>query len=272
MHELEALKIKNERLAAVVESMDRSARLLVQRDIELRRANAKLESLDTEKSEFVSIAAHQLRTPLTVVRFANQMLSDAISSNLNESQLAILKKSTQSIQRMFELIEELIVIDAIDYGELKLSYETVIVESLITEILDVFTEVSRQKKIQIVCAFGVDSKNIRADAKRLKDVISNLIDNAIKYSSVGGSVTISTAYTNSTALITVNDTGIGVNPDDVDRLFTKFSRFENAKRLDANGSGLGLYIGKKMVEKHNGTITFVPNIPSGSSFIITLPI
>lgn len=270
--ESKVLRAENEKLKKIIESLDQNAQMLILKDIELRAANDKLRSLDTQKLEFIAIAAHQLRTPLTSIRFAHQMLSDDIADKLLPDQLKVLTNARISIDRMFNMIEDLIVIDDIDYGELKLHYEPVAMDKIIEEILLIFNEAVRIKSIQIKCTSKGTVKNVGCDARRIKDAISNIIDNAIKYTPEKGEVSISCDYLESTVIITVSDTGIGVDEEDAELLFKKFSRLDTAKRIDANGSGLGLYIAKKIIERHVGSINFKHNVPKGSSFIISLPI
>lgn len=270
--ELEQLQKENEVLKKSIQELEQASKMLVRRDIDLQQAYEELRQLDKEKSEFVSIAAHQLRTPLTTVSFANQMLIDALRSDLDETQLDIFHKSRVGIENMFEIIEELLVVDALDYGNLKLSYEPVVLEQLIDEIMIGFADIIKQKSLAIHIDYSDAPQVVQADKTRIKASISNVIDNAIKYTLAGGSITLTTKYVESSASITVSDTGIGIEATEAQNLFKKFSRFDNAIRIDANGSGLGLYISKKIAEKHKGDLSFVPNGSKGSSFIIKIPI
>lgn len=270
--EILTLKAENKKLKRVIESLDQNAQKLILKDIELRVANDKLRTLETQKLDFIAIAAHQLRTPLTSIRFAHQMLSDYIADKLLPEQLNVLTSARISIDRMFNMIEDLIVIDDIDYGELKLKYESVSIDNIIKEILLSLNEAVRIKSIQIKCTSKGTVKNVGCDSRRIRDAISNVIDNAIKYTPENGEVSILCNYLESTVCISVTDTGIGVDEQDIKLLFKKFSRLDVAKRIDANGSGLGLYIAKKIIERHVGSINFKHNVPKGSSFIISLPI
>lgn len=272
LSKIEILTIENEKLKETIKSLDRSAQMLVLRDVELREANNKLSSLDTEKSEFIAIAAHQLRTPLTSIKFAHQMLSDSIKEKLFPDQLKVLESAKLSIDRMFTMIEDLLVIDSIDYGDLKLTYEPIAIEQCIDDIILGFNEVINNKSLQIQKNFAKNTPKILCDTHKIKDAVSNIIDNAIKYTPNHGEITISTLYTEDNLVVTIDDTGIGVEKSDEQLLFKKFSRMNNARLLDANGSGLGLYIARKIVEKHQGSISFSSHPPHGSSFIISLPL
>lgn len=270
-NKLEELQAENTTLKKTIQELEQTSKMLMRRDIDLRQAYEELKQLDKEKSEFVSIAAHQLRTPLTSVRFANQILGEAILDKLDETQKRILDQAKQGIDRMFLMIEDLLTVDALDYGSLEFSLETVKIESIIDSIMTEFAVVIKHKALLVEKYFSDNNTLISVDAARLKDVISNVIDNAIKYTPVGGTVTIITEYTATGVSISVNDNGIGVEKEDISNLFKKFSRNENARLVDANGSGLGLYISKKIVEKHRGDISFVPSMGGGATFIIKLP-
>ena len=272
LSKIEILTLENKKLKETIESLDRSAQMLVLRDVELREANNKLTSFDTQKSEFIAIAAHQLRTPLTSIKFAHQMLSDSILEKLTPDQLKALENAKLCIDRMFTMIEDLLVIDAIDYGDLKLSYEPITIEQCVNDILLGFNEIIKNKALVLIKNFAINPPKVLCDKHRIKDVISNIIDNAVKYTPKNGEISISTSYSNDGLTLTIDDSGIGVEKNDEQLLFKKFSRMDNAKLLDANGSGLGLYIARKIIEKHQGTIAFLSRTPSGASFIISLPI
>lgn len=268
----ELLTIENEKLKEIIKSLDKSAQMLLLRDVELREANTKLTTLDKQKSEFIAIAAHQLRTPLTSIKFAHQILSDSISEKLSEDNLKVLESARLSIDRMFTMIEDLLVIDAIDYGDLQLAHESFSIEKCIEDILSSFTEIIHNKQLQIRKNFMENPPKVSCDSHKIRDVLSNIIDNAIKYTPSKGEISISTMYTQDNLIVNIDDTGIGVEQRDEHLLFKKFSRMDNAKLLDANGSGLGLYIARKIIEKHLGSITFLNRLPQGSSFIISLPL
>jgi signal transduction histidine kinase len=260
------------RLKATISELENTSKMLVQRDIDLRRAYESLKVLDREKSEFISIAAHQLRTPLTAIRFANQMLSESIEHELDDNQKRVLSHAKISIDQMFNMIEDLLTVDALDYGSMKLEYASVSLEKLVASIVTELGEIITAKSLQCHTNFATEQKPVPSDARRLHDAISNIIENAVKYTPEGGSIVLTTSYTDTTATISIADTGIGVLPGDTSRLFKKFSRLSNAKLVDANGSGLGLYISKKIVEAHRGTITFTENKPQGACFNITIPL
>ncbi len=270
--DIEKLKTENSQLRFTITELENTSKLLLRRDMDLRRAYDALKEVDREKSEFVSIAAHQLRTPLTGVRFANQMLYDALFATLAPEHQQVLTQARRGIDVMFEMIEDLLIIDALDYGNLKLDKTTFSVEDLIREILEDLKEHVEKKHITLTTSLNAANCQITVDRRRIKDVFSNLIDNAVKYTPANGSVSVRTECIDNMVIVTVSDTGIGVDPAKAENLFKKFSRLDNARRIDANGSGLGLYITKKIAEAHGGRVAYAPNQPTGSSFTVTIPV
>ncbi len=270
--ELEQLRAEVEAQKKLIVELERTSKMLVRRDLELRKAYEDLKQLDVEKSEFVSIAAHQLRTPLTAVKFANQMLQDALADKLDESQLHMLAQAGTGINLMFKTIEDLLLVDVLDYGNFKLESLPISPETLTNEVFAELADIAKNKNLALITQFGENARPVMGDKRRLLDALSNIIDNAVKYTPANGSVTVQTVYDTEFVTITVADTGIGVPEASAMNLFKKFSRLENARRTDANGSGLGLYIAKKIIEAHHGKIVYEPNQPAGSRFIITLPI
>ncbi len=273
MHnELESLRKENEKLRQTVLVIENTSKMLVQRDLDLRQAYNELKDLEKEKSEFVSTAAHQLRTPLTTVTFAIQILSESISSTLDEAQLRVLDNAKLGAKNMMSLVNNLLVIDAFDYGKLQMSHEPFYLENAVNEVIGSLSDIIERSSLTISTDFSKSSKHVHADFSLVKDAISNIIHNASKYNQLGGTIDIVTLYNADTANIKVSDTGIGIDPEEVDKLFQKFSRCNNAKKLDANSSGLGLYIVARIMEKHQGTVTYKPNIPHGSIFTLSFPL
>lgn len=261
-----------EKLQTTIQSLDQNSKILVRRDIELSTANDKLKSLDKAKSEFVSIAAHQLRTPLSAIKWAQQMLIDGELGPLTSEQATIVRQSQESVTRMANLVNDLLSADHLEYD--KVQY--VLVE---TDLVDVVTHIVRElipmaEERSIALNFAPESKTafIIGDASRLKEAFLNVINNAIKYTPMRGVVTVSLAVANNVVLLQVKDSGIGIPRTDRDRLFEKFVRMDNAKKVDANGSGLGLFIVKKIIDAHHGKIWFESEEGSGTEFFIEFPL
>lgn len=259
------------RLKHTIADLDRSAKTLMKRDEELSRANDRLLSLDHAKSEFVSIAAHQLRTPLSALKWAQQMLIDGEAGQISESQKNLLLQSQESVRRMVTLVNDLLVADHLEYGKVAYNFQNVCPEEVLSKMVLELKPMADEHKIKIDCNF--ESKSlINADPERIKEAFLNVINNAIKYSPDGGTVTIRANYGMGKVVFSITDTGIGIPEIDRNRLFEKFVRMENAKKVDANGSGLGLFIVKKVIDAHGGKIWFTSMEGQGSTFFIEFPV
>lgn len=240
----------------------------------LAMANQRLKKLDQAKSEFISIASHQLRTPLTSIKgFISLILEGSYGPVVPEVQNA-LNKVYMSNERLIQLVEDLLSISRIESGRIKFDMKKTDMVQLAKEVVEMFVLRAKEKGLDLVVDVPHNEKipEIPADANKMREVLSNLIDNAIKYTDKG-SVTISIHRHIDTVRITIADTGMGVDSEDVPYLFQKFSRGKNVDRVHANGTGLGLYVGKNIVEAHHGRIWVESDgKDSGSKFHVELPV
>lgn len=259
------------RLKKTIADLDRSAKTLMRRDEELSKANERLMTLDHAKSEFVSIAAHQLRTPLSALKWAQQMLLDGEAGQVSEPQKLLLTQSQESVRRMVVLVNDLLAADHLEYGTVTYNFLAACPEDILQNMAAELKPMADEHHISVVCDFQGKRSNIQADVERLKEAFLNVINNAIKYSPDGGKVVIASTYGMGKVSLSITDSGIGIPLADRERLFEKFVRMENAKKVDANGSGLGLFIAKKIVDAHGGTIWFTSTEGAGTTFYIELP-
>ncbi len=257
------------RLNEIIASMDKSAMMLVHRDLELRRVNQKLSELEHRKSEFVTIVAHQMRTPLSAILWSQQMLRSEEIGALTEAQQQIIDQTLASVNGLVALVNNLLTADHLELGKGNNETKRVNVAMAINEVVGHLFPIAAEK--------GIEMKFPEADAQvctdinpdRARDVFQNLIDNAIKYTPESGRITIGMTVTD-VITVTIRDTGIGIPADYERKLFGRFARADNAKRVDPNGSGLGLYIVKSIVEANGGTIQYEPTPGGGTTFIVTL--
>ena len=268
MDELMTLQKENARLTAVVESMDKSARLLVHRDLELRRANAELQTLDTQKSEFISIAAHQIRTPLSALRWSQQMLIDGDLGVLSTPQRDIIVLAQQSVVRLVNLVNNLLEVEHLELQNDKKDSTIFDLNLLIKEACAEFNGSAALREITLTVQLASSPAVICARTESIKDALLNLLDNAIKYTPLGGTVGVEVKVAD-VITVTVTDSGIGIPREHQDKIFKRFSRAENAKKIDADGSGLGLYIVKKIMESFAGTVNFTSTEGTGTTFVLT---
>lgn len=240
----------------------------------LARANEELRKLDNAKSEFISIASHQLRTPLTAIKgFLSLILEGSygkVSSELQE----VLNKVYASNERIVQLVENLLNISRIESGRIQYQFEKSPIETLLKELSDMFFVMAKNKKLTLT--FTLPKKKlplIYMDAAKIREVISNLIDNAFKYTAEGG-IEVILEQRGPVARITVADTGMGVEPETIPHLFSKFIRgSKEASRMNVAGTGLGLYVGRSFIEAHHGKIWIESEgTGKGSRFIVELPI
>jgi signal transduction histidine kinase len=262
---------KKAKLLDLVSSQDRSAKMLIRRDIELTRANEKLKGLDVQKSEFMSIIAHQMRTPLSAVKWTLDMIIHGELGPLSIDQINFLTKAEESNEHMIGLVEDMLLADRLETGKSEMLLAPASVDELIGDVLHDLTAKIEQKNIQIhriegdplLCTINIDKEKIRA-------VIQNILENAIKYTMQDGDVTIHVYSRDEFVFISVKDSGIGIPKDQQAYIFGKFYRARNASRIDANGSGLGLFIAKNITERHGGTIACNSEEGKGTTFIISI--
>jgi signal transduction histidine kinase len=259
-------------LKKTIADLDRSAKTLMKRDEELSRANDRLLRLDHAKSEFVSIAAHQLRTPLSALKWAQQMLIEGEAGPITEPQKALLMQSQESVRRMVTLVNDLLAADHLEYGKVAYMMKPASVEETLELTVKEIQPLATEHHVTLDIDIGAKRTTSHIDQERIKEAFLNILNNAIKYTPEGGTVTIRANYGMGRILLTIADTGIGIPMADRDRLFEKFVRMENAKKVDANGSGLGLFIVKKVIDAHGGKIWFDSVEGQGTTFYIELPV
>lgn len=225
------------------------------------------------KTEFVSISAHQLRTPLSAIKWTLKMLLDGDLGELTKEQREFLEKTYISNERMIALINDLLNVSRIEEGRYIYKLEQCSLENLIDEVINYFREEIRRKKIKF--NFRKPKKEIpkiTADIEKMKLVLQNLFDNAIKYNVEGGEIEVELRKENQEIVFSIKDTGIGIPEDQQGRVFTKFFRAANALKKETGGSGLGLFITKNIIESHGGKIWFFSKEGEGSTFYFSLPI
>lgn len=239
----------------------------------LAEANVELKRLDQSKTEFISIASHQLRTPLTAIKgFVSLLLEGsygAVPANIAD----ILNKVYTSNERIVRLVEDLLNISRMEAGRLKYEYAEVNLCEFLNELRDTFAITAKTKGLELSfeCPEEGTLPPVWIDRQKSFEVISNLIDNAIKYTPAG-SVRVRAEAVDGTVRVSVKDTGIGIAPEAMPYLFVKFSRGKEGGKVYANGTGLGLYVGKNMMEAQGGRVWVTSEgIGKGSTFFVDLP-
>lgn len=224
------------------------------------------------KTEFVSISAHQLRTPLSAIKWTLKMLLDGDLGELTKEQKEFLEKTYQSNERMINLINDLLNVTRIEEGKylykLTLNDLSLISQSLINS----YKEEAKRKKIEINFHFPKELPKVIIDEEKIRLAIQNLIENAIRYTPEGGKIDVKIEKKGKEIEFSIKDTGIGIPKKEQERVFTKFFRGSNAIRMETEGSGLGLFITKNIVEAHGGRIWFKSKEGKGTTFYFTLPV
>lgn len=268
--ETEIFQVFVNHLASALENADLYERLseqykTVERQTkELALANQRLRTLDRSKSEFISIASHQLRTPLTVIRGYLSLLQEGSIGTCDQQALGQIGKIMKSTERLVSLIER---------GTMEFHMQPAHLEDLAKDVFDEFYIAAKDKNLKYTfVAPREPTPLIDMDQQKLRQTITNLIDNAIKYTSKGA-VTVAIKRTKYEVRLSVIDTGIGLTQEARDNLFQKFVRGEGVAQLNTEGVGLGLYVAKQIVAHHNGTIWADSDGPGkGSTFSFALKI
>lgn len=236
----------------------------------LEEANDRLKELDQLKSEFLSVATHQLRAPLTAIRGYVANVSDGsygpVPEYLNEP-LNVIQESTRL---MVNSIEDYLNISRIEQGRMMYEKSTFDISELAGRVTEELLPVAKVRGLTLTLT-SAGPITVNADIGKVKQVLTNLVDNAIKYTQQG-SVTITTEHVGSVARITITDTGIGIAADEIDKLFSKFTRAREANHVNTTGTGLGLYVAKQLIEGNGGKVWVESDgIGKGSRFIVELP-
>ncbi|MFC1666996.1 ATP-binding protein [Candidatus Omnitrophota bacterium] len=231
-----------------------------------------LEELNNMKSEFVSVVSHELRTPLAIIKEAVMLVFGEVAGPANDKQKELLAKARDNVNRLNNIIRELLDISRIEKGQLKLHYSLANLNNLLLDSSDFFKKLAKEKGIRLKYSLPKDEVNIFVDVGRVSQAVSNLISNAIKFTEQNGEIKIEVEILETKIRIGVIDTGVGVAEEDLDRLFDKFVQVSKVPGAERKGVGLGLPITKDLVEKHGGEIWVESKLGTGSRFYFTLPL
>ncbi len=228
--------------------------------------------IEAMKTEFVSIAAHQLRTPLSAIKWTIRMILDGDAGAVSTEQRDLLDKTYESNERMIHLINDLLNVTRIEEGRFLYKQEPIHLEEVVDSVIKNCEELLKMKNLK----FGKEMPKeplpeIYADKEKIGLVVQNLLENAIKYTPNGGTINILLKKKDNNALFEIKDSGIGIAKSQEARMFTKFFRGENVIRMETEGTGLGLYTSKNIIEAHKGKIWFESEEGKGSTFFFTVP-
>lgn len=231
----------------------------------------KEKLVEKMKTEFVSVAAHQLRTPLSAIKWTIRMILDGDVGEINEEQRELLEQTYISNERMIRLINDLLDVSRIEEGRLLYDQEDARIEDVLDSVIEASQEMLRNKNM-VLEVNKKETPKVKIDKEKIGVVIQNLLENAIKYTEQGGKIKITLDNDEKNVIFKIEDSGVGIPKSQQDRIFTKFFRAENVTRMETNGTGLGLYTTKNIVQAHKGQIWFESEENKGTTFYFTIPI
>jgi signal transduction histidine kinase len=229
------------------------------------------KDLDEIKSDFISVAAHQLRTPLSTLKWLFQLLLDGDAGELTEKQRDLLSKGAARNTEVVEMVNSLLDISEIEEGRFAYQFVPTALEEITAKIVKNSQMAAQHNAITLDYEAQPNLPTVQADHQKITMAIQNLVDNAIKYSQTGGKVRITVKQVDQTLQVAIKDQGIGMSKETQEKIFVKFYRGHEAASKEPTGSGLGLYIVRNIVKRHHGTITYTSELNKGTTFYITLP-
>ncbi len=246
----------------------------------LQKAYYELKKLDAAKTEFISIASHQLRTPLTIIKGYISMILEGSYGKVSEEAKKPMKNIFESNERLIRLVNDLLTVSKMETGKIEVEFEKAFIEEIISSLIAELKLKAREKGLSLKFVKPkTPLPEVFVDREKIRQAIFNIIDNAIRYTSEGGvTVKVKTQKSNLKTdkeflLIKISDTGEGMTREEVSKLFVSFSRGSAGTKFWVEGAGLGLYIAKKFIDFHNGKIwAESPGKGKGSTFYIELPL
>ncbi len=244
-----------------------------------REQQAELENLqdsDHAKTELISTMTHQMRTPLTAVKYALKMYLGGDFGPVNNEQRGILRNVYGSTETLVTMTQDFLNASKLDAGRLQVTLKPTRVadfERSLAATVDRLKPIADGKRIKLGYAAQLNpALRLRADLAKLAQVVENLVENAINYTLPGGSVTVTANGDSRRITVSIADTGIGIPPAEQSKIFTKFFRASNAQATSSTGTGIGLFISKKFIEAHQGSLTFAATPNRGTTFRFTVPL
>lgn len=241
----------------------------------IERDITKEKEVDTMKTDFISLVSHQLRTPLSAMKWFLEMLLDGDVGKLSKEQKEYIQNIDESNERMISLVNDLLNISRIESGRIKIDPEPTDLSKLVNSVIEEYTALclkEGRRKLNIHLKVTGAIPVVSVDPKLIRNVFSNLIGNAYKYSKPNGKVTVELTVDKKFIVCSVEDSGIGIPEGQKNKIFDKFFRATNAQSVQSDGTGLGLYLAKSVVESSGGKIWFKSTVNKGTTFYFTLPI
>lgn len=234
-------------------------------------SNKKEEKIKST-GEFITVIAHQLRTPLTGMKWSFDLLSSLEIGELNSEQKQIVKKVSSTTNYMIGLVNNLLNVSQIEEGHFKIILKKQSILPVFKNIENIFKSIAEEKGIILKIEIPTELPLLDIDIEKIEIVINNIVDNSIKYSLPGGIVELKIAHSGQELIISIKNGGISIPKEEFDKIFTKFFKSNQASQHQTNAVGLGLYISKNIIDQHNGKIWFESEENQGTTFYVSLPI
>jgi two-component system OmpR family sensor kinase len=245
--------------------------LVEERTEELSKANESLRKIDETRRAFFADISHELRTPLTVIRGEGEISLRGRNKRITEYKQSM-ERIVEQAKHLSMLVNDLLFIARQGAGAAKLKLQSIDLNALIEKVCGDAKIIAHNKAVGITVANGTAHEMVRGDPARLRQLFMVLLDNAVRYSKSKGAIEVEIGRTNGEVTVSVSDTGIGIEPGELDEVFERFRRGGNAADMNEEGLGLGLPVAKAIVEAHKGRIEMRSKVGEGTTVLVTLPV
>jgi signal transduction histidine kinase len=276
---LEELSRQNRDLVQVLGELEEKRELLERLNTkleesnrELNEANARLRELSAMKEEFLALTTHDLRSPLTVISGVINFFTSGRLGEMTAEQKNMVTMMERNTQNLIELVNDLLDASKLESGTMRLDMATIELRGLVGELREQMQPLAREKEIALEEDLPEDLPELRADRAKLRRILVNLVSNALKFTPKGGRVRLGASREGAFVRVSVADTGVGIQREDLRDIFDKYAQARSRATRSEKGTGLGLYITRQLVELHGGKISVQSEVGKGSTFSFTIPI